>query len=105
MGIIKRIHKAWSDKDIRDIQGNKSKINSDIVPIKYPSSSLLYTEHSRLIQPAWNLKGVEITKSEYLYYNPQIKTNIPFTHNVSSRHLEKDLYKPIYINQFQGLYS
>ena len=85
-----------------DTTRNISKIKTGHRSIQYPSTALLYTEHSRIIQPAWNLKGVETTNSEYLYYDPQIKSTIPFVHNVSSRHLEKQLYRPIYVNNFQN---
>jgi hypothetical protein len=71
--------------------------------ISYPSTRLLYTEQSRTIQPAWNLRGLETPKSEYLHYNPQIKANIPFMHNISSRDIEKDLYVPIYKDSFMSL--
>ena len=71
--------------------------------IQYPSTKLLYTEQSRTIQPAWNLRGIEREQSEYLYYNPQIKANIPFMHNISSRNIEKDLYVPIYKDNFVTL--
>ena len=69
-------------------------------PIQYPTTRKLYVEHSRYINPAWNLKGIEQDKSEYLYYNPQIKAFTPFHTNVSSRIMEKDLYNPIYGNNF-----
>jgi len=72
-------------------------------PIDYPSTKLLYTEQSRVINPAWNLRGVETNHSEYVYYDPQIKANIPFTHNISSRNIEKDLYVPIYKDGFLSL--
>lgn len=71
--------------------------------IQYPSTKLLYTEQSRTIQPAWNLRGIEREQSEYLYYDPQIKANIPFMHNISSRNVEKDLYVPIYKDSFVSL--
>jgi hypothetical protein len=71
------------------------------VPIHYPSTNLLYTENSRTICPAWNLKGIEVTKSDYLHYDPRIRSSIPFTHNVSSRDVQKNEYTPIYKNNFQ----
>lgn len=71
--------------------------------IQYPSSSLLYSEQSRMIQPAWNLRETELNHSQYLYYDPQIKATIPFTHNLSSRINEKDSYKPIYVNGFRNI--
>ena len=70
-------------------------------PIYYPSTNLLYTENSRTICPAWNLKGVEVIKSDYLHYDPRIKSSIPFTHNLSSRDIQKQQYNPIYKNNFQ----
>jgi len=92
------------DKPLKcDTLRNKSKLGSEHRKIQYPSTTLLYTEHSRIIQPAWTLRETETSQSEYLYYDPQIKCTIPFTHNVSSRHLEKHLYRPIYVNQFQGI--
>ena len=71
--------------------------------INYPSTKLLYTEQSRAIQPAWNLREIKTDHSQYLHYDPQIKATIPFTHNISSRRMEKDLYTPIYANGFRNI--
>ena len=79
------------------------KSNLQTSPIYYPSTSLLYTENSRLISPAWNLKGVENVSSDYLHYDPRIKSSIPFVHNLSSRDMQKNSYHPIYTNNFQNL--
>jgi len=89
------------DKQLKCDVLQKSKLQTN--PISYPSTSLLYTENSRLICPAWNLKGKEFVKSDYLHYDPRIKSNIPFTHNLSSRDIQKDNYIPIYTNNFQNL--
>lgn len=72
--------------------------------IVYPSTKLLYTEQSRTIQPAWNLRGIENNHSNYLYYDPQIKATIPFMNNISSRNIEKDLYVPVYSDNFKHLF-
>jgi hypothetical protein len=91
------------DKTLKcDTLRNFSNVHS--TQIQYPTTKLLYTEQSRTIQPAWNLRGIETTKSEYLYYNPQIKASIPFMHDVSSRNIEKDLYNPIYKDNFRQLF-
>jgi hypothetical protein len=68
----------------------KDKHNS--TPIYYPSTNLLYTENSRLIAPAWNIKGIEVVKENYLFYDPRIKSTIPFAHNISSRDEQKKWY-------------
>ena len=98
-------HLRCIDKQLKcDTLRNKPGIEKvKITQIQYPSTSLLYTEHSRHIIPPWKFKEVENNYSEYLYYNPQVKSTIPFTHNTSSRALEKELYVPIYENQFQRL--
>uniref|UniRef100_A0A6C0HQS8 Uncharacterized protein n=1 Tax=viral metagenome TaxID=1070528 RepID=A0A6C0HQS8_9ZZZZ len=89
------------DKQLKCDVLQKSNLHTN--PISYPSTNLLYTENSRLISPAWNLKGIEVVKSDYLHYDPRIKSSIPFRHNVSSRDLQKDNYSPIYANNFQNL--
>lgn len=89
------------DKQLKCDVFQKSKLPSSS-PIHYPSTNLLYTENSRTICPAWNLKGVEVVKSDFLYYDPRIKSSIPFTHNVSSRDIQKNEYIPIYQNNFQN---
>lgn len=91
------------DKQLKcDTLRNKSKFVKTN-QIQYPSTSLLNTQHSRDMIPAWKFKEVETIRSNYLYYNPQIKSTIPFTHNASSRTMGKENYIPIYQNQFQDL--
>jgi len=88
------------DKTLKCDVFQKSNLSS--TPIQYPSTNLLYTENSRTICPAWNLKGIEVVKSDFLYYDPRIKSSIPFTHNVSSRDIQKKEYVPIYQNNFEN---
>ena len=64
------------------LRGGKIPLSS---PKYYPSTKLLYTENSRLTHPAWDLKGIEVHKGDYLHYDPRIKSNIPFAHNICSR--------------------
>ena len=87
------------DKQMKCDVFQKSHLNSS--PIYYPSTKLLYTENSRTICPAWNLKDKECIKGDYLFYDPRIKSNIPFVHNVSSRDIQKNEYNPVYKNNFQ----
>ena len=50
------------------------------------------TDESRATNPAWELRGLEQNNMPYLHYNPQEKTEIPFTNNLNTRMLEKDYY-------------
>lgn len=61
-------------------------------PIEYPSCSMLYTEQSRAIMPAWTARDLEQVDWYTLPLNPQENTCLPFHNNLSTRILEKDYY-------------
>ena len=42
--------------------------------------------------PPWALRDKEHNDWQYLHYNPQVKSEMKFDSNVSSRILEKDNY-------------
>ena len=50
------------------------------------------TDESRTTNPAWELRGLEQNNMPYLYFNPQQKTELPFTNNLNTRMLEKDYF-------------
>ena len=62
--------------------------------ISYPSNSVLYTEESRAIMPAWTARDLEQPRWEFLPLNPQENTCFSFQNNLSTRILEKEYYVP-----------
>ena len=59
-------------------------------PILYPTSTLLTTEQSRAIIPAWTARDLEQNHSTWLPDDPQSHTTIPFNSYVNTRIKEKD---------------
>ena len=51
-------------------------------------------EETRLSNPPKNLKGIGINRWQYLYQNPQERTEITFDYNISSRDLARDNHRP-----------
>jgi hypothetical protein len=86
-----------------DLKGLSRNINQDCLPFQYdkhaPSSqkksfnsSLMMTEQSRSIMPAWTARDLEQTNWYILPLNPQENVCYPFENNLSTRILEKDYY-------------
>ena len=63
-------------------------------PILYPTSSVLTTEQSRAIAPAWMVRDKEQVDWYYPPLDPQENTCMPFNNNLSTRILEKDYFTP-----------
>ena len=82
------------DKQLKcDTMRNIAKLKPDNSYKKmYPSSNKLNVDYSRHSNPAWNIRGMELNNSQYLLYDPQVKSHIPFVNNISSRIYHKDLY-------------
>lgn len=70
------------ENDYKNYQANSEKIY-------YPNYGM-FTEQPRAMMPAWNIRVNEQAKWDYLFYNPQNYTEIPFISNVYSRITEKD---------------
>ena len=70
------------ENDYKNYEPNTRKID-------YPNYGM-FTEQPRAMMPAWNIRVNEQAKWDYLFYNPQNYTEIPFTSNVYSRITEKD---------------
>ena len=60
--------------------------------VNYPNNSMLYTEQSRAIMPAWTARDLEQVDWYTLPLDPQENTCIPFLNNLSTRTLEKDYF-------------
>ena len=72
--------------------GNSEPFNDTFSKIHFPSFEKAVTDQSRMMAPAWALRDQEQMNWQYLHYNPQVKAEINFDNNVSSRILEKDNY-------------
>ena len=83
-GVNRRASKDCLGKD------EYTKFNVPTQKISYPSNSVLYTEESRTIMPAWTARDLEQVNWYILPLNPQENTCMPFQNNLSSRILEKD---------------
>ena len=70
------------ENDYKNYEPNTRKID-------YPNYGM-FTEQPRAMMPAWNIRVNDQAKWDYLFYNPQNYTEIPFTSNVYSRITEKD---------------
>jgi len=68
------------------------KFNVPSKPVKYPTNTIMYTEESRTIMPAWTARDLEQVDWYTLPLNPQENTCFPFENNVSTRILEKDYF-------------
>jgi hypothetical protein len=58
-------------------------------PNIYVTCEKLTTEQSRAIMPAWTARDLQQDRGHLLLYNPQVKAEIPFQNEVSTRLLEK----------------
>ena len=72
--------------------GNSEPFNDTFSKILFPSFEKAVTDQPRMMTPAWALRDQEQIDWQYLHYNPQVKAEINFDNNVSSRILEKDNY-------------
>lgn len=89
LGIDKKLSRHYCNKD----NYNTNKLNNNFSKILFPDYKEAITDESRATMPAWNLRDQENINSTYLHYNPQIKSEIRFSNNISSRILEKDNYR------------
>lgn len=55
-----------------------------------------YSEQSRTIKPAWEIRNLEINRWEPQLYNPQENVLIPFQNSLQTRIIERDNYIPNY---------
>jgi hypothetical protein len=65
--------------------------------IHAPTNTSLFTEQSRSIAPAWEVRNSETREQwQYLFHDPQLgaNVNIPFITNVNTRTAEKDAFIP-----------
>jgi hypothetical protein len=85
-GVNRRINKDCLGKD------EYTRFSTTTQAIEYPISSTLTTEQSRAILPAWTTRDLEQSNWQYLYYNPQQHTTIPFKHNIDTRSLERERF-------------
>lgn len=70
--------------------GNSEPFNDTFSKINFPSFEKAVTDESRMMMPAWALRDQEQVNWQYLHYNPQIKAEMNFENNLSSRILEKN---------------
>uniref|UniRef100_A0A6C0BB63 Uncharacterized protein n=1 Tax=viral metagenome TaxID=1070528 RepID=A0A6C0BB63_9ZZZZ len=73
-------------------QYNNKKYSVPSKKMNYPTNTVLTTEQSRVITPAWMVRDVEQVDWYYPPLNPQENTCMPFLNNVSTRILEKDYF-------------
>jgi len=83
-GVNRRANKDCLGKD------EFTRFNVPTQRVSYPSNSVLYTEESRTIMPAWTARDLEQVNWGILPLNPQENTCFPFENNLNTRILEKD---------------
>jgi len=65
---------------------------SNARPIQYPTCTTLTTDQSRATDPAWERRGVEQPRWNYLHSDPQENIEVKFQHNFSTRLDQKDTF-------------
>lgn len=60
--------------------------------VEYPVNKINWTEQSRAIAPAWEVRDLEQPLWGYPLYNPQENVCMPFLNNTSSRIISKDYF-------------
>jgi len=83
-------HKKYIPK--MDAKGN---ICSETKKINYNPCKNIKTEHTRLSNPSFNLRGTGWNRWEWLCQNPQEKLDIEFSMNTNTKILAKDSHRPI----------
>lgn len=81
----------------RDCIGTSEYTNYNVPSnkIQYPRNNCLYTEQSRAIAPAWEIRDQESTLPRYpTILDPQENVTMQFQNNLSTRILEKDTFTP-----------
>lgn len=69
--------------------------DANATEIEYPSNNCLYTEQSRSIAPAWELRDQESQLPRYpTILDPQENVTMQFQNNLNTRILEKDTFTP-----------
>jgi hypothetical protein len=91
------------------LQGGNRRLGSDCLGETYerhtpsnsaisaPTNTSLFTEQSRSIAPAWEVRNLEKRGQwDYLFHDPQLGANVhmPFVANVNTRTAEKDAFVP-----------
>ena len=84
------------------LRGLNRKLNRDVVDKNYhmkdePTKTLPFyptvqtiVHESRTETPAWEIRELPNTRTDYLHYNPQQHVALQFQNNISTRILEKD---------------
>ena len=76
------------------VKDNYKSYNVKNEAINYPSCTNLFTDQSRVTNPAWWYRDLEQVDWGYPPLNPQINACLPFQNNLSTRILEKDYFTP-----------
>ena len=75
-----------------DAEGN---INIETEKINYNPCKNIQTEHTRLSNPSFNLRGTGWNRWEWLSNDPQDKLDIEFSMNTNTKLLAKDNHRPV----------
>lgn len=62
------------------------------LPRHYPIYTTAFTQESRYIAPAWEIRNIPIDRTDYLPVNPQLHSTMKFSNNVDTRNTVKDYY-------------
>jgi hypothetical protein len=60
--------------------------------VQYPVNRVNWTEQSRAVAPAWEVRELEQPFWSYPLFNPQENICVPFLNNTSTRIVEKDYF-------------
>lgn len=60
--------------------------------VNYPINKINWTEQSRAIAPAWEVKDLEQSLWGYPLFNPQENICLPFLNNTNTRLISKDYF-------------
>ena len=94
MGITRK-HSHDPKKKYLPKVDDKGNISLETKKINYNPCKNIKTEHTRLSNPSYNLRGTGWNRWEWLCKNPQDKLDIEFSMNTDTKILAKDSHRPI----------
>lgn len=86
------INRPLNNRDLIE-RDNYEKYLPQTNKINYPKNNINWTEQSRAICPAWEIKDKEQVLWGFPLMDPQKNIIMPFTNNINTRIIEKDNYK------------
>lgn len=97
MGLTRKLSKDPKEKFIPKLDKDGNICNETPFPrekIDFKVCNNIKTEHTRLSNPSYNLRGTGWNRWEWLCTDPQKNLDIPFSIDTDTKILEKDKHRP-----------